>query len=405
MAVPMIVRVTPSICSTAGGNLVSVYGGGFRVRTIPTVITGPVPAPPPTVRVTFGGSRSRRVLVPRSNRLLVELPPSPLPPVLARSSAALHTFTAGTRTIGRASGSFVTDGFVPGCRAVVTGSASNDSTRANRSYSVATVSTSSLVLEASESLVDEPAIGATVTCRTYGEGLVDVTVENLDDNGDLIAGETVTALLALRYRRVQLAEPAELQRLVRELVRLLRLGTIANVSTSTHTDYDSEPLSLGGVELAELPGLALIGPELDENRFFSVNYLDPESGGEAGEAVQRRVPYTVDLGFSIVGVSDSKSELLSLQSLVVQFFHRNKRMRMLRDATDPSMGEVEYEMDWSPGGLPKVAGIASDSNLRSFSGTFVVRGFDIEDLPGFEDEGIVDRTAQVEEIRVTSIAE
>jgi hypothetical protein len=405
MTAPSIFTVSPSEVSTSGGYLVTVYGDGFRVRETPDVISGPVPTPGPTVRVTVGDAVSEHVLVPRSNRLLFRLPPSPVPPVLVRSSAAQHSFTAATRTIGRASGSFVTDGFVAGSRVTVAGSASNDSDRANRSYSVGSVSALSLVLDAHEALTDEAAVACTVTCRTYGEGKADLTVENLDDNGVPIPGEAVTAPLALRYRRVQLAEQDDLQRLVRELVRQMRLGIIANVSTSTHTDFDAEPLNLQAVELAELPGIAVVGPELDENRVYATceQMTEPSMDGEALEHLAHRAPFTVDLTFSLVGMSERKAELLTLLALVVKFFHRNKYLRMAADPADPGGRQVAYEMDWASGGVPKVAGGASDSNLRSFSGTFVIRGFDVEDLPGIVGEGVIDRSAEVEEIMLTPL--
>jgi hypothetical protein len=118
--------------------------------------------------------------------------------------------------------------------------------------------------------------------------------------------------------------------------------------------------------------------------------------------VLQRNPFTVDLSFDIVGLSDRKKELLSMLSAVVKFFHRNKWIYLDRDPDDPSKGEVRWEMDWQPGGVAKVRGGANNSNLRSFSGSFVIRGFDIEDLPGFEGEGAVDRSAEVEEILLSS---
>lgn len=240
-----------------------------------------------------------------------------------------------------------------------------------------------------------------IKANNYGEGSVDVRVVNLDANGDPVPGEEATAVDGLAYARVQLASESDLTRLVRQVVREFRLQTIPNVSVSTHTDYDPDTGDLLNITgLAELPGLALIGPSLTENRFFSENQAGRPAAATPGEWLIRRVPYTVDLQFGIVGVSNLKAELTNLMAVVEGFFERNKFIELQRDPGDPAKGSVRYEIDFTEDGDLRTVGTPNTSNIRVFSGTFVIRGFDVEDLTGFPTDQEVGRTAVTDDVGV-----
>ena len=229
-------------------------------------------------------------------------------------------------------------------------------------------------------------------------GVTDVLVENLDDDGEAIPGEQVIAPRALTYTRPPLTGEADLTRVVRTLIQELKRQVLANVVLTVQTDFDPETgdeLHLS--HIAELPALVLIGPELSENRFFSVNQL-PEVATGIDRFAQRRVPYTVDLGFTVIGVSDHTTELLNLMAATQLFFHRNKVLELDRDPADVAAGRVPYEMDFTPDGDLKVTSQPNEANVRSFSGRFVVRGFDLEDLTGVPDEAVVGRGAVTREV-------
>jgi hypothetical protein len=227
-------------------------------------------------------------------------------------------------------------------------------------------------------------------------GPADVVVQNLDDAGEPIAGEEATAPAAFTYVQPRLAVESDLTRLVRTLLRELKRQVHPNVSLTVQTDFDAQTGDeLHLTELASLPGLVLVGPELTENRFYSLN-RPPELPVGDGTAVRRRVPYTVDLGFTLLGVADHTTELLNLMAATELFFHRNKYLEMDRDAGSPIAGRVRYEMDFTPDGDLRVTSQPNESNVRSFSGSFVVRGFDFEDLAGVAGDGAFARTAPVE---------
>lgn len=216
--------------------------------------------------------------------------------------------------------------------------------------------------------------------------------------GAPIPGERGIASGALTYVRPGLTEEADLTRLVRTLLRELKRQVLDSVVLTVQTDFDAERGDeLHLAQVGELPALVLLGPELTENRFFSLNER-PEVATERGRFAQRRAPYTVDLGFTLIGVSDHTAELLNLMAATLLFFHRNKVLELDRDPADAGAGRVQYEMDLPPDGEPKVTSQPNESNVRSFSGRFVVRGFDLEDLAGVVDEGVVARGAVTHDV-------
>ncbi len=229
-------------------------------------------------------------------------------------------------------------------------------------------------------------------------GAVDVVVRNLDDSGVPLHGEEAVLPTGFTYARPPLTAESELTRLVRALLRELKRQVIENVVLTVHTDFGSE----GGdeihlAEVASLPALVIVGPELVENRFYSLNSR-PEVPAGSGLFARRRPPYTVDLGFTLVGASDHTVELLNLVAATKLFFHRNPFIEMERDAANPAAGWVRYEMDLAPNGDLKVTSQPNESNLRSFSGAFTLRGFDFEELAGFPSESVVERGALAEEV-------
>jgi len=400
MVAPSVVNIVPTRGPTSGRAMVQIYGDGFRLPTLILNPSGVTPPAPPSVEVLFDDEPAVDVQVVRTNRIVARTPVSPISGGLVRlAQGAVLTFVPGAPdTIARSSGDWRADGFRAGQKVTVEGSGSNDGAR-----EVASLTASTLSLTSSGALVAEgPVADVRVYSRAYGEGKVSVTIRNLDDAGVPIPGESVVLEDAYRFSRVQLADEAHLTRLVRELVRLFRKQVIPNVSTTTHTEYDAETGDAYSiVEIAELPGIGLDGPDLEENRFFSVNG-SVELELPNGEVILRRAPYTVDLTFTVTGVSDSQIELVNLLALATQVIDRNPYVYLDRDTSDPSQGRVRYELDFADGGDFEITTGANVSNLRSFSGTVVVRGFDLEDLAGFDGELGTRVVIPVEETELTT---
>ena len=235
-----------------------------------------------------------------------------------------------------------------------------------------------------------------------GAGVVGVTIKNLDDFGVPIPGEEFTKPAAYTYSRPNLADSSEsdFSRIVRTFIRDLKRQVIENVSLTVHTDYDDETGDFLDVAAnAKMPGLVLVGPDVEESRFYSLNTFRHK---DVGNGVQiQRSPYTIDLQFQIVGVAELTHQLLELMHACIQYFHRNKYLSVLCDPDNPALGYIRYELDFvDEGGEPNVTSRVSESNVRSFSGTAVIRGVDLEDFEGISDDTVVDLTSRVSEIVV-----
>lgn len=233
-------------------------------------------------------------------------------------------------------------------------------------------------------------------------GVADVVVRNLDDAGFPIPDEEAIAPGAFTYVRPSITDESDLTRAVRSLIRELKRQVLENVALTVQTDFEDETdAQLAVTHVASLPALVLVGPDVRENRFFSVNQL-PEQPDGSGGFVRRRAPRTVDLGFTIVGVSDHTAELLNLLTATEVFFNRNKYLALDRDPANAAAGVVQYEMDLAPDGDLRVSSQPNGSNIRNFSGSFVVRGVDIEGLPGLPDESVVERGRPVDEVVIAT---
>lgn len=74
MAIPFVGNVSPAEGPPAGGTLVRVLGGNFRIPDEPPLIPGPVPIPGPTVDVTVGGAPALKVIVASAGKLYFQAP-------------------------------------------------------------------------------------------------------------------------------------------------------------------------------------------------------------------------------------------------------------------------------------------------------------------------------------------
>ncbi len=260
--------------------------------------------------------------------------------------------------------------------------------------------------------------------RAIDPGVLGITLNNLDDSGVPIGGETVTLPTAITFKRPVLRAEAnaagevlrtnqsELARVVRTFLQELKRQIFPNVSLTTHTDYfDAETgLAMSNVNLSQLPGLILVGPDLVENRIYSLN--DPpdfDEGTVDADFVTTDVPYTVNLEFEILGMADHTVEMLNLMAAATTFFHKNKFLRIQKDGADVSKGFVEYEMDFqSEGEFQASRTNAGASNLRQFSGRIEIRGFDLDQLAGINSgdtngiplHEVIDRSREQDDVDV-----
>ena len=220
-----------------------------------------------------------------------------------------------------------------------------------------------------------------VLAPSHDAGAVSLRVSNVDADGETIPGETAT-LAGFTFKRPMLSgegRTAEriLARAVRTLIRQLKREVLPNVSLTVHTDFDSLPEDgTHTIEVAELPSLLVTGPQVAENRFYSANVrrsVDLLDGGWAA----LRPSKTVDLTFTLLGLSEFTQELLNFAQEVSAFGARNPWLYVMRDPADASAGFARYEMQFTA--EPSVGSQPNESNVRQFSATLVVRGVDLDD--------------------------
>jgi hypothetical protein len=206
-----------------------------------------------------------------------------------------------------------------------------------------------------------------------GAGAVDVVLSNLDSNGDVIPGETVTVANGFTYKAPTFYE-SHLALTAKMLLREMRRQIISEVVVRRHTDY----LASGGVrvELPSLPGIALVGPTIVKS-ITAANNVGQKIQGERF-LIKKRPPLYVDLQFSVVGGASKTEHLLSLLESVLAFFHKNKYLSVDKDPTDSTKGSVSYVTAFVEGGYPAIVSTPNEKNVQSFTGTVGIEGVLVE---------------------------
>lgn len=173
---------------------------------------------------------------------------------------------------------------------------------------------------------------------------VDVTVTNADQ----AVPNSGTLAAAFTYRRPDLTAETHLLAIVRALLQRMKQQIIANVSISTHSDWDLRTSDLlNRVEPAALPAVVLLGPALLLEGV--VNYNDPVlefQGAPTPTSFTRhdRVR-SLDLDFEVRLMSASKFELLNLIQHAVNFVWRTGVLDSVpKDPLLPGAGSVDYPL-------------------------------------------------------------
>lgn len=215
---------------------------------------------------------------------------------------------------------------------------------------------------------------------------IDIVIRNVDENGDLIGAEEVTAASAYTYQLPELHAVQPLQLLVDRFIQVLKDQVHPNVMQSVHTDWDdyvNDGLSVTAV--ASFPAIVLDGPELSENRFYSRNRYTEEEilPTTIEEFAFRREPRTVDVGFEILLLSDSVQEILNLANIVTEFMHLNKEFKLPNTLTPPydPNDTCDLELDFVEGGDFAWTTEPTNSNIRQMRASILIRGFDIATGP------------------------
>jgi hypothetical protein len=246
------------------------------------------------------------------------------------------------------------------------------------------------------------------------QGWVDVVVENLDDNGDPIPGESAVAPVypgqpgayVYTYPGVTSVSESTTTRIVDALLQLWRRDLLANTLTHQSIEYDSDIDTLERVDIARLPAIVLIGPRTTTSRMYEEpgpQVVDPITVPGAPPEVRymiTRMPYTLDFAFDVIGMTNSRQVALNLMHAAIDLVHRVENLEIPRDPNNLAAGNAVFDFDFEA--QDQTFGFDRDPNesdLHIWRGSIVIRGVQIERISALGD-GAVDAVLPVEVINV-----
>jgi len=184
---------------------------------------------------------------------------------------------------------------------------------------------------------------------------VDVTVTNLDDDGDPIPGETVTLVDGFKYHYLDLAIEQPVTNVGRKLKHLMERRITKNVYLRTSPDYDdtvADELDRIAEQAGDEPWVAIIGPTLEPNPDYQENeYQEKELAG--GEYSNFREAVACDLTYEIAGGASgamSHQITLNLLNLLVIFMRQTTHVEfeVAGSGVDLETEEREIELTGYP---------------------------------------------------------
>ena len=214
-------------------------------------------------------------------------------------------------------------------------------------------------------------------------GTADVVVQNLDDDGAPIAGETATLPAAFTFVRPRLDRPGTWIRALEGLAEALRQDLLENVVVNPPIDYNDDPTAQQ-IKFSELPGLGI----------FSIAFVDSERMNEArpqryaaGGVVEiRRAPLVRDMRADVVLVSNKIMELVNLMEAIEHAFRDGLRVVIDREYDDPGQGQITCACTFAtPLSIGTRIGV---SDVMTAEGTIVVHEILSSDMPGAPQAGL-----------------
>jgi hypothetical protein len=160
---------------------------------------------------------------------------------------------------------------------------------------------------------------------------VDVVLSNLDSDGNVVAGETVTATDAYTYKRQSVADDAEgaLIWVTENLIDYMARHIVDNVALTTDPDYSDNP-SAGIAALATLPGVVLVGPRISDDPMRKGQH--PAETAISGDPISHYVEHPHEpkiMEFDIHAFGRTKKEALNLTELIDNTLRARPRLRIL----------------------------------------------------------------------------
>ncbi|NIO75609.1 MAG: hypothetical protein GTN69_06945, partial [Armatimonadetes bacterium] len=181
---------------------------------------------------------------------------------------------------------------------------------------------------------------------------VDVVVTNLDDDGEPIPGETVTAVDGYTYKRPRIfrdsasrSSPVSMVDAVNlALIKTLKREVIKEVSLATDFDFSDDPTS-GLTAVATLPAILISGPTISLARqYLSRTLVEVDRSDPEGTVAVRRPTLPLSFAWGIVVIANRKHLVSNVVNALIRFMDRRPYLRV--PTTAARTGYVEREISY-----------------------------------------------------------
>lgn len=233
------------------------------------------------------------------------------------------------------------------------------------------------VLSSTELLLQVPRYTGEAQLHAYSA--VDVTLSNVDEDGDLVPTETVTSAAAFTYKREPIRRPtltieSPYKRITKELITLLKRELVLNTGLSVHTDYSAD-----GVKIleADLPSVFIYGPDVLVDAYGAYNSMAYEDYGSGNGSGEYPPPEMQTLQYDIKGLSNNSGEFLTLMAAARKFCRVHPYFTIAADFPT----DTEVRMPLVVVAEPARSGDIFPANLHEFTLTFQLRRVPILLLP------------------------
>jgi hypothetical protein len=378
--------VKPARGHTGGRTLVEITGSGFRTPPEPDLnYQGVLPAPPTLVRVMFGDTPARKVVVAGEDLLWAESPihdPGEVdvtvqnlgetPARVTTTSANSFALETGQSLTLKVGGELQT--ITVGAGDVATSGAATPAEVAaflNRALGVR-----ALTLSSGRVQLETDARGVAARLELIGgSALAPLTLTAGIYPGSAtlepIAEQSATAADAYEFVRPRLDIKVPLALAFEQFITELERQVLDNVNVATHTDYDPETGDeLNTAAFASLPAIQLVNIELVPSTSRQALGLEEHEGSAPDRGTERAPVKYEDITMTVIGVSDNPAEMLALHHALRGFFQKNPKLEVAPD----HLGDDGYDLDWQLGTPSQISFQQDNSNLCTVTGSCAIRG-------------------------------
>ena len=209
---------------------------------------------------------------------------------------------------------------------------------------------------------------------------VDVRLANLDDAGVEIPTENVTKALAFQYTRPSFSAECYFQRVVREMIKMLRRNLSANVHLTMDKNYTDNPTDHERL-LASAPVFHVVGPRVVESFIDTQRKLEVEDTTYPA-FIEKKPPIWSDLEWDVNIYAENPTALFSMCQAFMRLFRSGIKVRVPNDAALPAGAYKDYQCYMNSGGIPQPDLAPEILGLLNAQGGFSVRGVQIDDEAG-----------------------